>query len=39
LLYGLVDRSNTAMIALARRMGFDVDEVPAGATVVVTLEL
>ena len=39
LLYGLVDRSNTAMIALARRLGFDVDEVPAGATVVVTLEL
>ena len=39
LLYGLVDRSNTAMIALARRMGFDVYEVPAGATVVVTLEL
>ena len=39
LLYGLVDRSNTAMIALARRMGFDVDEVPAGATVVVTLAL
>ena len=39
LLYGLVDPSNAAMIALARRLGFDVDEVPAGATVVVTREL
>jgi L-amino acid N-acyltransferase YncA len=39
LLYGLVDRSNAAMIALARRLGFEVDEVPAGTTVVVTREL
>lgn len=39
LLYGLVDRSNTAMIALARRLRFDVDEAPVGATVVVTRDL
>jgi acetyltransferase len=39
MLYGLVDRSNTAMIALARRVGFEVDDVPGGATAVVTLEL
>jgi len=39
LLYGLVDPSNTGMIALARRLGFDVDEVPGGATVVVSLAL
>jgi acetyltransferase len=39
LLYGLVDRSNTAMIELARRLRFEVDEVPAGATVVVTRDL
>lgn len=39
LLYGLVDPSNAGMIALARRLGFDVDEGPAGAMVVVSLEL
>ncbi|HSV19312.1 MAG TPA: GNAT family N-acetyltransferase [Casimicrobiaceae bacterium] len=38
-LYGLVNASNSAMIALARRLGFDVDEVPGGATVVVSLEM
>jgi acetyltransferase len=39
LLYGLVDRSNTSMIALAQRLGFDIDEVPTGATVVASMEL
>jgi acetyltransferase len=39
LLYGLVDPSNTGMIALARRLDFDIDEVPNGATVVVSLDL
>jgi len=39
LLYGLVNASNTAMMALARRLGFDIDEVPGGATVVVSLEM
>jgi acetyltransferase len=36
LLYGLVDRSNSSMIALAQRLGFSVDAAPGGATVVVT---
>lgn len=39
MLYGLVDPANAAMIALAQRLGFDVDHVPGGATVVVSLEL
>jgi len=39
LLYGLVNPSNTAMIALARRLKFDVDEVPDIATVVVSRDL
>jgi len=38
LLYGLVDPSNAAMIGLARRLGFDVDD-KTGAKVVVSLEL
>ena len=36
LLYGLVDRSNAAMIALAERLGFAVEGAPGGTTVVVT---
>ena len=39
MLYGLVAPSNIAMLALARRLGFDVDHVPGGTTAVVTLEL
>ena len=39
LLYGLVDPSNASMIALARKLGFDIDDVPAGATTGVSLEL
>jgi acetyltransferase len=39
MLYGLVAPSNVAMLALARRLGFDVDHVPGGTTAVVTLEL
>jgi len=38
LLYGLVDPSNAAMIGLARRLGFDVED-KTGAKVVVSLEL
>lgn len=36
LLYGLVDQSNSSMIALAQGLGFSVDGAPGGATVVVT---
>ena len=39
LLYGLVDPSNTGMLSLARRVGFDIDHVPGGSTVVVSLEV
>jgi hypothetical protein len=39
MLYGLVDPANAGMIALAQRLGFDIDHVPGGATVVVSLEL
>jgi acetyltransferase len=39
LLYGLVDRSNEAMLGLGRRLGFDVDDVPGGVTTVLSLEL
>ena len=39
LLYGLVDPSNTSMLALARRLSFDIDHVPGGSTSVVSLEL
>jgi ribosomal protein S18 acetylase RimI-like enzyme len=38
-LFGLVDSSNGAMLALARRLGFDVEYVPGGTTAVVSLEL
>jgi acetyltransferase len=36
-LYGLVAPTNTGMLALARRLGFDVDHVPGGTTAVVSL--
>lgn len=39
LLYGLVAASNTPMLGLARRLGFEVDHVPGGRTVVVSLDL
>jgi RimJ/RimL family protein N-acetyltransferase len=39
LLYGLVNASNAAMIGLARRLGFDVDEVPGSGTVIVSLDV
>lgn len=39
LLYGLVAPSNVGMLALARRLGFDVDKVPGGTTAVVSLAL
>lgn len=38
-LYGLVAASNAGMLALARRTGFDIDHVPGGGTVVVSLDL
>jgi GNAT superfamily N-acetyltransferase len=38
LLYGLVDASNDSMIGLARRLGFDVEQVPDSGTVIVSLE-
>ncbi len=38
MLYGLVEPSNAAMIGLARRLGFDVDD-KTGSKVVVSLEL
>jgi len=39
LLYGRVRSSNVGMLALARRLGFDIDQAPRGATVVVSLDL
>ena len=39
LLYGLVTSSNTGMLALAHRLGFDIDHVPGSTTVVVSLDL
>ena len=39
LLYGRVSSSNVGMLALARRLGFDIDQAPRGATVVVSLDL
>lgn len=39
LLYGLVDPANVGMLALARRLGFEIDHVPGGVTVVVSLDL
>ena len=38
-LYGLVDPANRGMLALAGRLGFDIDHVPGGSTVVVTRQL
>lgn len=38
-LYGLVAPSNDGMLALARGLGFDVEHVPGGTTVVVSLDL
>jgi acetyltransferase len=38
-LYGLVAPSNSGMLALARSMGFDVEHVPGGTAVVVSLDL
>lgn len=38
-LYGLVVPSNTRMLALARRLGFDIEHVPGGDTAVVSLDL
>lgn len=39
LLYGLVAPSNEGMLTLARRLGFDVEHLPGGTTVVVSLDL
>jgi acetyltransferase len=39
LLYGLVSPSNAGMLALARRLGFEIDRVAGGRTVVVSLDL
>lgn len=39
LLYGLVAPSNAGMLGLARELGFDIDHVPGGRTVVVSLDL
>ncbi len=39
LLYGLVAPSNTGMLGLARELGFEVEHVPGGRTVVVSLDL
>jgi acetyltransferase len=38
-LYGLVDPANGGMLALASRLGFDIDHVPGGSTAVVWLAL
>ncbi len=38
-LYGVVDSSNDAMLALAQRVGFGTEHVPDGSMVVVSLEL
>ncbi len=38
-LYGLVAPSNFGMLALARALGFDVEHVPGGTTVVVSIDL
>lgn len=39
LLYGLASPSDAGMLALARRLGFEIDRIPGGTTVVVSLEL
>jgi len=39
LLYGLVAPSNDGMLALARVLGFDVEQVPGGTAAVVSLDL
>jgi acetyltransferase len=39
MLYGLVDPSNTGMLALARRLGFEIDQPPGEAPVVVSVKL
>ncbi|MCC7325310.1 MAG: GNAT family N-acetyltransferase [Burkholderiales bacterium] len=39
LLYGLVAPSNAGMLGLARELGFEVDHVPGGGTVVVSIDL
>ena len=39
LLYGLVAPSNDGMLALAQALGFEIEHVPGGTTVVVSLDL
>jgi acetyltransferase len=38
LLYGLVDPSNSGMLALARKLGFEIDRPPDEAPVIVSIE-
>jgi hypothetical protein len=39
MLYGLVAPANAGMLALARRLGFEVEHVAGGTTVIVSLDL
>jgi acetyltransferase len=38
LLYGLVDPTNAGMLALARKLGFEIDRPPDAAPVIVSIE-